>query len=64
MDKVDWYWLSNNPAIFVTDYQKLAIERTLCIREELMKLALHPMRIEKIMEMTGTTEFCEIDFYI
>jgi hypothetical protein len=69
LDKIDklYFWLSSNPAIFEIDYlkmAKMASEKTRIIFKELMKIVLHPMRIEKLLEMTGTTEFDEFDSYI
>ena len=45
-DKIEWYQLSVNPGIFECNYQKMSIERTNVILEELMAKSLHPSRIE------------------
>jgi hypothetical protein len=45
--KIDWYWLSTNPAIFEEDYQALSKERTEVIREELIQITWHPQRMRQ-----------------
>ena len=45
-DKIDWYSLSQNPAIFEPDFKQLAFKRTTILREELMKKAIHPSKIQ------------------
>ena len=45
-DKIEWYQFSVNPGIFEYNYQKMSIERSKCILEELMSKSLHPSRIE------------------
>ena len=48
--KIDWVQFSTNPGIFDYNYQTLAIERTNLLREELMMNALHPRRIQYLLE--------------
>jgi hypothetical protein len=48
--KIDWVQFSTNPGIFDYNYQTLAIERTNTFREELMMNALHPRRIQKMLD--------------
>jgi hypothetical protein len=48
--KIDWVQFSTNPGIFDYNYQTLAIERTNLLREELMMNALHPSRIQKLLD--------------
>ena len=48
---INLYFLSRNPAIFEYNYQQMSIERTRIIFEELMKKALHPSRIQKMLDM-------------
>lgn len=55
-NKIDWYWLSQNPGIFEYNYLKMAKERMHILREELMMKALHPSRIERLIELG-----CDID---
>ena len=54
--KINWYWLSQNPAIFEYNYLKMAKERMTILREELMMKSLHPLRIAKLIELG-----CDID---
>ena len=49
-DKIDWYWFSQNSAIFEFNYKKVADQRMSILREELMMNALHPKRIERWLE--------------
>jgi len=49
-DKINWYWLSQNPAIFEFNYKKVATKRMNILREDLMMKALHPKRIERWLE--------------
>ena len=55
-DKINWYWLSQNPAIFEYNYLKMAQQRMTILREELMMKSLHPSRIERLIELG-----CDID---
>jgi hypothetical protein len=47
-DKIDWYWLSMNPSIFTLDYDKLK-KRMNIYKEELIMLAMHPLRFESYL---------------
>lgn len=49
-DKIEWYWFSQNPAIFEFNYKKVATQRMSILREELMMNVLHPKRIERWLE--------------
>ena len=60
-DKINWITLSTNPSIFELDYKALK-ERCSVYKEELMRMALHPSRIEKYMEMGLSIE--DLDNYI
>jgi hypothetical protein len=55
-DKIEWYWFSQNPAIFEYNYLKMAQQRMYLLREELMMKALHPSRIQRLIELG-----CDID---
>jgi len=47
-DKIHWKELSANPSIFELDYSKMK-ERCSIYKEELQDVALHPSRIEKLI---------------
>ena len=49
-DKICWYSLSDNPCIFEIDYEALN-ERCAIYKEELMQIAMHPLRIQKLLDM-------------
>jgi hypothetical protein len=49
--QIEWVQFSNNPSIFHYDYQRMAIERTRVLREELMMNVLHPRRIQKWLDL-------------
>jgi len=51
IDKVDWDYLSQNPAIFEIDYQQMAKTRTHILLEEMMKKVHHPERIKNLMNI-------------
>lgn len=55
-DKINWYFFSQNPAIFEYNYLKMAEQRMRLLREELMMKALHPLRIQRLIELG-----CDID---
>ena len=50
-DKINWQYLSSNPNIFEFDYVKMAEQRILFILEDLMKNALHPLRIRRMLDL-------------
>jgi hypothetical protein len=63
-DKINWkHWknLSSNPSIFELDYDALK-KRCAIYKEELMQVALHPSRIQKILDYD--ISFDELDNYI
>jgi len=60
-DKIDLFWLSENPSIFELDYDALK-ERCAIYKQELLKNALHPSRIQKYLE-DGIT-IGDLDDYI
>jgi len=43
-DKIDWPWLSTNPAIFVYDYEAMRTSRA-GLHEELIQNRFHPRNI-------------------
>jgi len=45
--------LSRNPNIFERDYIKMSKMRTWIILEDLMKNALHPIRLTRFIELGG-----------
>jgi putative NADH-flavin reductase len=47
--KIDWNFISQNPNIFVYDYEKIA-KRISMFHEELIAKALHPSRIAMWLE--------------
>jgi hypothetical protein len=49
-DKIEWYNFSDNVAIFEQDYKEMSLKRSNILREELMKKALHPKKIEYWLE--------------
>lgn len=52
MENIDWDSLSGNPSIFelVVDYETIK-SRCLIYKEEMMQNALHPSRIQKLLDM-------------
>ena len=50
LDKVKCFILQN-PNIFELDYQKMSKERTWIILEDLVKMAIHPTRVQKLLDM-------------
>jgi hypothetical protein len=65
LDKIDWEWLSGNPSIFEPEYQyeyEALKERCDIYKEELMQIAMHPSRIQKILDMGISID--ELDNYI
>jgi len=49
-DKISWFSLSRNPAIFEFDYKGVK-ERCSIYKEELIRKAFHPSRIERYLDM-------------
>jgi len=49
-DKIEWYVFSENTSIFEQDYKEMSVKRSNILREELMKKALHPTKIEYWLE--------------
>ena len=49
LDKIDWYWLSQNPSIFKVDYTALN-KRIDPFKEELMQKCFHPKRLVYYLE--------------
>lgn len=49
-EKIVWAQFSENPSIFCYPYQKLALERSNLLREDLMKKTLHPSKIQYWLE--------------
>jgi hypothetical protein len=47
-DKINWLYLSENPSIFELDYNALK-EYSNIYKEELLENALHPSRIQKLI---------------
>ena len=60
-DKIGWNELSSNPSIFELDYSALK-EHCAIYKEELIKIALHPSRIQKILDLGLEIE--DLDDYI
>jgi hypothetical protein len=60
-EKIDWDWLSTNEAIIEVNYEGLQ-ERCEVYKEELMGMALHPCRIEKLLDQGICIE--ELECYI
>ena len=54
-NKIDYIYLSENPAIFELDYRALK-ERCNIYKEELMQIAMHPSRIQKYLDMGFSIE--------
>jgi len=50
-DKLDWKNVSRNPCIFEFDYIRMAEKRIRIILEDLMRTALHPTRIAKLLDL-------------
>ena len=50
LHKVSWATLSRNPAIFTYDYNKMKEDKKE-INEEIIKMAMHPKRIEYYLNM-------------
>jgi hypothetical protein len=50
LDKVKCFILQN-PNIFELDYPKMSKERTWIILEDLVKMAIHPTRVQKLLDM-------------
>jgi len=50
IDKVNWHTLSMNSSIYVYNYEKMKTNMDI-LREELMKKALHPLRVIKWIEL-------------
>jgi hypothetical protein len=48
-DKIDWEWLSENPAIFELDYQKMK-ESKREINQAIIAEVWHPKRIQRWIE--------------
>ena len=61
LDKINWDRLSENPSIFELDYETLK-ERCNIYKEELMQIAMHPSRIQKLLDMGISID--ELDDYI
>jgi len=61
LDKINWYKLSANPAIFELDYETLK-ERCLIYNEELIQKTMHPSRIQKYLDMGISID--ELDNYL
>jgi hypothetical protein len=49
-EKIDWCTFSENVAIFEPDYKQMSLERSNILREDLMKKALHPTKIQYWLE--------------
>jgi hypothetical protein len=47
-EKICWYGLSRNPALFELDYLAMAKDRTDIFREDLVKAVFHPNRLKKL----------------
>ena len=56
-DKINWESLSGNPNIFERDYIKMSEMRTRIILEDLMKSALHPIRLIRFLELGGDSDY-------
>jgi len=54
-DKIKWFNLSKNPAIFTYDYEKMR-NFNLDFKEEIIAAALNPKRIFKLIEEYGEEE--------
>ena len=54
-DKIDWFMLSWNPAIFKYDYEEMKIYN-IDFKEEIIAKALHPKRIFKLISEYGEEE--------
>jgi hypothetical protein len=50
-NKINWFLFLSNPSIFELDYKKMAEQRTRTIMEDLMKTALHPLRIARMLDL-------------
>jgi len=59
-NKIDYGGLSRNPEIFELDKKGLK-ERCDIYREELMKKTMHPLRIQKLLDMV--IDLDDLDFY-
>jgi hypothetical protein len=53
--KIDWFYLSLNPAIFTYDYEKIR-KNFEELGEEIIAKALHPKRIFRLIEEYGEDE--------
>ena len=49
IDKIDWYYFTENPEIFVYDYEAMR-EANREFKEELMQRAWHPSRVARWLE--------------
>jgi hypothetical protein len=56
IDKIDWYYLSQNPNIFELDNIEMSENRIKIILEELIKNVWHPKRIIKYLELGGNKD--------
>jgi hypothetical protein len=63
-EKIDWNIISSNPSIFTYDYE-LIHERFKDLGEEIIKKALHPKRMLRLMNEYGEDEIykCYFDEY-
>jgi len=48
-EKIDWYWLSENPGIFTIDYSAMK-ENHRDLNEELIQKMWHPSRIAALLD--------------
>jgi len=60
-NNIGWTTLSANPSIFEIDYQAMK-EQCSLYKEELLRKALHPSRIERYLEMGAEQE--DLDDYL
>ena len=49
-EKIEWCTFSENVAIFEPDYKEMSLRRSNILREDLMKKALHPIKIQYWLE--------------
>jgi hypothetical protein len=61
-DKIEWNIVSENPCIFEIDYLTMAKRRCSIYIEELMQVALHPSKIQKLFDMEIRCE--DLDLYM
>ena len=61
-ENIDWIMLSRNPSIIEVDYKKMANEKCAIYVEELMQVALHPYRIQKLLDKGISC--CDLEDYM